>query len=101
MTPPPLRTGGSKDLPMARVKNASARAPRKAVPCAKNKTVRQAKAHMAATSELMVASAGEAADETPRLERIVGQEDDVAALARKYAARAVERLAEIMESENN
>jgi hypothetical protein len=85
---------------MAKVKIAAMRARSKRVSCVKKKTVRQEKMDRAATAGPAISSSEAAAETAPR-ERIIGDDEDIGALARRYAARAVERLAEIMESDSN
>lgn len=83
---------------MAKVKSAAARVAIKPGSCAK-KTIRNVKANRTTPSGIRVISSSEAAAEAAT--GAIGGTEDIGALARNYAARAVERLAEIMESDNN
>ena len=83
---------------MAKVKNAATRAGGKAAPCAKE-TARPAKVDVAQATGLMLVARNDGIAEAARERRV--RNADIGGLARKYAARAVERIAEIMESDNN
>jgi len=83
---------------MAKVKNASGRAGGKAVSCAW-KTVAPAKAGTKNKSALVHVSRNDSVTKKARVRRV--RNGDIAKVARKFAARAVERIAEIMESDSN
>jgi hypothetical protein len=84
------------DLQMTKVKNGSARAVGKTAPCA-DKIVRPAKTGQ--SSGLAPASRNTAGQTAARARTM--RNADISELARKYTARAIERIAEIMESDNN
>ena len=85
------------DMQMTKVKNGPARAVGKPAPCA-DKIVRPAKTGQ--SSGLALFSRNDAAGQTAARARSI-RNADISELARKYAARAIERIAEIMESDNN
>ena len=81
---------------MKKGKSAPACAPGKAAPCLE-KTARPAKTGQ--SSGLAPASRNTAGQTAARARSM--RNADISELARKYAARAIERIAEIMESDNN
>src|SRR5437868_6641168 len=83
---------------MAKVQKASTRGSGKAA-SGTEKAARQAKKDVTDTSGLALISRNDATAGEAR-ERSV-KNSDIAELARNYAARAVERIAEIMESDSN
>jgi hypothetical protein len=83
---------------MAKVKNASRRA-RGTVASGVQKTVAPAKKDTSNKSGLGRVPRNDVIGKNPRTRKV--RKGDIAKVARKYAARAVERIAEIMESDNN
>src|ERR1051326_715594 len=83
---------------MAKVKNASGRAGGKAASGAQ-KTVAPAKAGTRNKSALVQVSRNDGSAKKARARRM--RYCDISKAASKYAARAVERIAEIMESDSN
>jgi len=83
---------------MTKVKNASARAGGRTGPSAE-KTARPPRANVADASGPTLISRNDSIAEKTRARKV--RNGDIAEVARKYAARAVERIAEIMESDNN
>ena len=83
---------------MARVKNAAGRAGGKAASGAV-KTQTKAKADTRNKPELVPVSRNDGIAKKARARKV--RKGDIAKVAQKHAARAVERIAEIMESESN